>query len=101
MSQAEELPQNFDYIFPTLEALEDLGGSGTNDEIFGKVKTLMNLSERALSIKHPSKRKSKDGTIYYVEDRSEAEYRADWARTYLRHYGLIENPRMGYWSLSS
>jgi len=101
MSQAEELPQNFDYIFPTLEALEDLGGSGTNDEIFGKVKTLMNLSERALSIKHPSKRKSKDGTIYYVEDRSEAEYRADWARTYLRHYGLIENPRMGYWSLTS
>lgn len=101
MSQTEELPQNFDYIFPTLEALEDLGGSGTNDEIFGKVKTLMNLSERALSIKHPSKRKSKDGTIYYVEDRSEAEYRADWARTYLRHYGLIDNPRMGYWTLTS
>ena len=96
-----EVPKNYEYIFPTLDALLKLGGAGTKSEIFNNVKNFMNLSEEVLSIRHRSKRKDKDGTIYYVEDRSEAEYRADWARTYLRHYGLIENTSWGRWSLTS
>ncbi|TYQ23741.1 hypothetical protein [Pseudanabaena sp. UWO310] len=80
MSQIE-VPQHTEYIFPTLEALVELGGAGTNSEIFDKVKTLMNLSKEVLTIQHLSKRKNKDGTVYYVEDKSEAQYRADWART--------------------
>lgn len=31
---------------------------------------------------------------------TELEYRLAWARTYLKHYGLIDNPKRGMWTLT-
>ena len=32
--------------------------------------------------------------------RTEMNYRLAWARTYLKYYGLIENPEQGLWKLT-
>jgi hypothetical protein len=32
---------------------------------------------------------------------TELEYRLAWARTYLKHYGLIDNPKRGAWTLTA
>jgi AAA domain (dynein-related subfamily)/Mrr N-terminal domain len=96
-----ELPPYYEFMFPTLDALIDLGGSGTNNQIFEKIKILMNLPEEALAIRHHTTSKNKDGTRSNIQRGGEVEYRANWAKSYLSIYGLIENPIRGHWSLTS
>ena len=84
-----EVP-TFDYmILPTLEALQTLGGSGSNQEIYEKVVELLNIPDHILEISHGS------------TSQSEVEYRLGWSRTYLKKYGLLENSSRGIWSLVS
>ena len=74
---------------PILAALVELGGKGTVAEIDRKASELMNLPEDILKIMH------KGSTT-----RSEVAYRMAWARTYLKSYGLIENKKRGFWSVT-
>ncbi|HLK59190.1 MAG TPA: restriction endonuclease [Chthonomonadaceae bacterium] len=78
-------------MLPTLQASQILGGSGTVDEIYGKVIELLSLPNEVLEIPH--------GDTSY----SEVEYRLAWSRTYLKKYGLIDNSssKRGVWSLNS
>lgn len=75
---------------PTLKVLEDLGGSGTNEEITDGVIQLLNLPEEATSHPHNPEKSSQ----------TELEYRLAWARTYLKKYGLIDNSERGVWSFT-
>ena len=84
-----ELPTYDSMILPTLEALQSLGGSGTNEEIYEKVVQLLNIPDDILEISHGS------------TSQSEVEYRLSWSRTYLKKYGLLENSSRGVWSLVS
>ncbi|WP_035857437.1 restriction endonuclease [Crocosphaera subtropica] len=84
-----ELPTYDSMILPTLEALQTLGGSGTNEEIYEKVVQLLNIPDDILEISHGS------------TSQSEVEYRLSWSRTYLKKYGLLENSSRGVWSLVS
>ncbi len=74
-------------MWPTLQALDDLGGSGTIQEIFSKVLELNSFSEEQLQRLH------RNGP------ETEIEYRLAWARTYLKFGGAIDNSRRGVWSL--
>jgi len=74
-----------------LEALRSLGGSGTIDEIDGKVAEIMNLSDEQIEVLQDPDKGS----------RTKFEYRLAWTRTYLKNYGLLENSSRGVWALTS
>lgn len=76
---------------PTLQALRELGGSATIDEIVYKVSEIMKLSDEELSVIHNPERSS----------RTEIEYRLAWTRSYLKVYGLLENSKRGIWALTT
>ena len=74
---------------PVLQALLQLGGSGTIEEINEQVYTNLKVSDTLLQIPHGN------------NGRTEIEYRLAWARTYLRKSALIENSARKVWALIS
>jgi len=79
----------FDELFlPTVKALLQLGGSGSNEEINSKVYEIAQISDNILQIPH-----GQDGAI------SEVDYRLAWSKTYLKKFGLLENSTRGIWAL--
>jgi restriction system protein len=84
-----EIPQYDDMLVPTIDALKDLGGSGTIDEIYGRVVELMKLPTDVLDVPHGD------------SSTSEVAYRLAWSRTYLKKFGLLQNSARGVWSLTS
>lgn len=85
----EQVPSYNKLMIPVLNALIDLGGSGTIEEINEKVYELENFSEEILQIPH------KEGG-----SQSQVDYRLAWARTYLKKFGLLENSARGVWNLT-
>ena len=84
----KRIPRYTQLIVPTFLALKKLGGSGKNDEILDQIITDMNISDEIADIQHKGR-----------TNKSELSYQADWARTYLRQYGVIENSARGVWSI--
>lgn len=82
------VPQYDQMLIPTLEALKNLGGSGSIDEINEEVYKITRFSEEILEIPH-----DENGF------QTEVEYRLAWARTYLKKFGLIDNSSRGVWAL--
>jgi restriction system protein len=87
MHDQVEVPTFKDLMWPTLQALDELGGSGTIQEILAKVLELSSFSEEQLQRLH------RNGP------ETEIEYRLAWARTYLKFGGAIDNSRRGVWAL--
>ncbi|MCB0193001.1 MAG: restriction endonuclease [Anaerolineae bacterium] len=75
---------------PVIQALKQLGGSGTIEEIYTTVIEVAKLSDEQLEILHDSEKGSQ----------TEVEYRLAWARTYLKKYGVLENSSRGVWALT-
>jgi len=75
---------------PLIKALDDLGGSGSIEEICDKVAETLALPEDVLRIPHNPEK----------SNQSEFEYRLAWARTYLRKYGVLENSSRGIWAIA-
>lgn len=75
---------------PTLQALHELGGSGTNQEIHDKAVVILDLSDDEIATLH------KPGQ----SNQTRIAYRLAWARTWLKKYGLLENSSRGVWSLT-
>lgn len=88
MSQVPDVRQ---LMNPLLQALQELGGSGTVEEIYEKVTEKLQLPEEVLSVPHNPER----------SNQTEVEYRLAWARTYLKKYGLLENSSRGVWAIPS
>jgi restriction system protein len=84
---SSSVPTYDSMLIPTVQALQILGGSGTNEEIYDKVAQILNLPDKMLSIPHGNTSKS------------EVEYRLAWSRTYLKKYGVLHNSARGVWSL--
>ena len=80
-----------DLMNPVLQALKQLGGSGTNEEINNKVAEIAKIPSEQLEVLHNPE---KGGM-------TEIEYRLMWTRTYLKKYGLIDNSSRGVWSLTA
>ena len=73
---------------PVLKALDALGGSGSNDEIYKKVIASENLSDEVLNEMHSF-------------TQTEVEYKLAWARTYLKNFLAIESSKQRVWSLTA
>src|SRR6185295_12147793 len=76
---------------PLIQALKQLGGSGTIEEINNKVIEIAGLSDEQLEILHDPDKGSQ----------TEIEYRLAWARTYLKKYEVLENSSRGVWALTA
>ncbi len=87
MATHDQMPKYHELMNPLLQALHELGGSGSVEEISAKVSEMLDLPEEILSIPHDPERSSQ----------TEVEYRLAWARTYLKKYGLIDNSERGVW----
>lgn len=72
-----------------LQALKDLGGSGTINEIDQKTIEILGLTDEITEIPHNNSNKT------------EVEYRLAWTRTYMKKVGLLENSIRGVWSLTA
>lgn len=84
-------PQIPDYsrlLWPTVDAVRALGGSGAIDEIVEMVMKQQEFTEAQQAVLHG------DGPS------TEIEYRLAWARTYLKFMGLLTNSQRGVWSLT-
>lgn len=87
-TKSKKCPATQSLFIPTLKALDELGGSGSNEEIYNRVLTIMPLSADVIDVMH-------NFTM------TEVEYRLAWARTYLKNYGAIENSRHRVWALTA
>lgn len=75
---------------PTLQALHDLGESGTNQEIHDKAVGILELTEDEIAVLHkPGK-----------SNPTRIANKLSWTRTWLKRYGLLENSSRGVWSLT-
>lgn len=83
------LPTFDELLIPTIQALQQLGGSGSIEEINGKVYEIAHIQDDVLQIPHGD-----DGAS------NEVDYRLAWSRTYLKKFGLLENSSRGVWALS-
>ena len=85
-----QMPTFDKLMLPTLKALEQLGGSGSIEEIANSVIQALNLPDAIASQPHNPEKSSQ----------TEMEYRLAWARTYLKKYGLLDNSERGIWSFT-
>ncbi len=82
---------SYDHLMqPVFQAIKELGGSGSIDEIDEKVTELLGLSEEIINQPHNPEKSSQ----------TELQYRLAWARTYLKKYGLIENSSRAVWAIA-
>jgi restriction system protein len=82
------LPKYDDFMKPVLEALNDLGGSGSNDEINEAIIAKLNLDQALLD------------TVYESSGAPILPDRMSWARSYLKLADLVTNPNRGVWVLT-
>jgi restriction system protein len=83
------IPSQFDLMWPTLEALKRLGGSGQIDEIVEAVVDAEGFTEEQQEVRRgPGDRMSK------------IEYHLAWARNGLKNIGAIENSARGVWAIT-
>ncbi|MGI9082401.1 MAG: restriction endonuclease [Thermoleophilaceae bacterium] len=82
------VPSYYDLLWPTLQAVIDLGGSARLNEIVQAVIEREGYSEERQAVPHG------DGP------QTEIEYRLAWARTYLKGMGLFENSARGVWAVT-
>jgi restriction system protein len=87
MATHDQIPKYHELMNPLLQALHELGGSGSIAEISSQVSESLDLPEDVLNILHDPERSSQ--TVL--------EYRLAWARTYLKKYGLLDNSERGVW----
>lgn len=80
-----------DLMNPVIQALKQLGGSGTNEEINNRVAEIVGIPSPELEVLHNP---NKGGM-------TEIEYRLMWTRTYLKKYGIIDNSARGVWALTA
>lgn len=79
----------YDRLFnPLLQALRELGGSGSISELEGAVASILKLTEQEEAEIHGG-------------NRTRLSYRLAWARTYLKRFGLLENSTRGVWALTA
>src|SRR5687768_1665040 len=82
------IPSYEKMLWPTLQAIKNLGNSGSNQEIEDQAIEIAGFSDDQLGILH------REGP------QTEIRYRMAWARTYLKAVGALENSSRGVWSIT-
>ena len=88
MGPRKDLPSETDLLWPTLQALEELGGSASIYELSERLAIDLGLSDEVMDIPHG------DGP------QTEVNYRAAWARTRLRWIKAIDNTSRAVWTIT-
>jgi restriction system protein len=73
---------------PTLVAIRQLGGSGSNKEIADEVIKQQRIPDNV------AQKLQKNGPM------TELEYRLAWTRTWLKIFGIVDNSQRGIWSIT-
>ena len=85
---SDRIPSHRHLLWPVLQAVRGLGGSGNVDEINERTIEVGGYSEEQQSV------------IHGQGPRTELEYRFAWARTHLKWIGALDNSTRGVWSLT-
>jgi restriction system protein len=78
----------YELFNPCLQAIRQLGGSGTNREVEQEVSEVLGLTEDEINDIHR-------GNV------TKLSYRLAWARSYLKEVGALENSDRGVWALTA
>lgn len=80
----------YNEMMPELfQAIKELGGSGTINEIDQRTIEILQLSPEVIEYPHG------------CSNKTEVEYRLAWTRTYMKKVGILENSSRGVWALTS
>lgn len=82
------LPKYDDFMLPTLQAVRDLGGSASIEEIYDRLTETMALTQPQLDASYP-----KSGALV-------APDRMSWARSYLKIAGMLASGGKGVWLIT-
>lgn len=85
------VPRAVDLMYPTLAAIDQLGGSATNRQLEERVPRIAGVTERQMSVI------LQQGNH---QGRERVFYNMDWARTILKKAGAIDNRIRGVWSIT-
>ena len=83
-----QVPTWQELLWPTLEALRELGGSASIQEIADQIASILKLSDATLDVPH------NEGS------QSEFNNRVGWARSYLKSIGAASNTARGVWAIT-
>jgi restriction system protein len=83
-----EVPPYNELLWPTLQAVSELGGSASIGEIVETVIKQQGFSD------------AQQGALHNDGPETEIGYRIAWARTYLKGMGLLTNSSRGIWALT-
>lgn len=86
--QDPAIPPYSAFLWPTLQAVRTIGGSGAIEEIVKQAVATEGFTEAEQAVLHG------DGP------NTEIAYRLAWARSYLKGMGLLTNSSRGVWSLT-
>ena len=82
-----KLPTRNELMAPTIEVIEELGGSANTDEIYEKIVEKLNLSDSLLEV------------INGKTGQSDLQYNLSWVRTILKNKGILSRVGKGIWVL--
>lgn len=103
-NQLPDLPNQGDFHFPTLQALQKLGGEATVSEIEQEVIAALDITEELLAIRYSTTRRSKirtaDRPKIRTAGKSIIRTKLSWARTNLKKIETLENSQRGVWALT-
>ena len=80
----------YDLFEPVFTVIKELGGSATNEEIVNGIIKLLKLPSKVVDFPHGK-----------TSGQTELEYQINWAKTYLKYYGAIENSGRKVWSITA
>ena len=90
MASTKDVPKFHELMIPTLQALKNLGGSASNDELYDELISVMQLPDELVDVPH------KEGSA-----ETRLRYRQNWAKSYMKRVGLLENSVRGVWALTA
>lgn len=85
---SDPLPKYHEFMLPTLRALDELGGSGSVDEIQDRVIVITSLTPKQLELTYPT-----SGAAIAAD-------RMSWARSWLKHGGFVASGGRAVWVLT-
>ena len=85
---SDPLPKYHEFMLPTLKALDDLGGSGSVDEIQDRVIGYTSLTPEQLELTYPT-----SGAAIAAD-------RMSWARSWMKHGGFVASGGRAVWLLT-
>jgi len=87
MKKSKDLPMHVQFFLPIIDALKQLGGSGSPSEVKDKLIELLSISEEELQ-------------EVYKTGVSKIDNQITWSRVYLERSSLVDTSDKNVWSLT-